>query len=167
MQQAGIAALNIVVLVVMIFGLLSLLTTIIPGLVIIWVAALVYWLLVGFSTSAWIALAFITILMIAGSTLDNVIMGASARRTGASWISIFVATIVGLAGTIFFPPFGGLIGALLSLFLIELIRQRNFRQALNSTGGMLAGCGWAVLLRIGIGLVMILIWGGWVLLAGV
>lgn len=164
MVNFGVGALSIVVLVVMLVGLFGLLTTIIPGLVIIWVAALVYWLVAGFSLTAWIAFALISLLMIIGSVIDNVIMGASARRTGASWLAIIVALFAGLVGTIILPPFGGLIAALLGLFLVEFLRLRDWRQALESAKSMAAGCGWSVLLRFAIGAVMILIWGGWVLL---
>lgn len=164
MDAVGLFTLQIVVLAVMLIGLFGLLTTIIPGLVIIWVAALIYWFSTGFSLGAWIVFAILTILMIVGSVVDNIIMGASARKTGASWWSIGLALLAGLAGSLIFPPFGGLIAAPLALFVVEFLRLRDWRNALRSTGSMAAGCGWSVLLRFGIGLLMILLWGGWVLL---
>ena len=146
----------------MVIGLLGLLTTIIPGLTIIWVAALVYWLITGFSTGSIILLAVMTLLMLAGNILDNVIMGVSARRTGASWLAIGVALVAGVIGSIVFPPFGGLVAALVGIFAVEFLRLRDWRQAMVSTRSMAAGCGWSVLLRFSIGMVMILMWLVWV-----
>ena len=163
MDPLSLLALQLVVLAVMLIGLLGLLTTIIPGLVIIWGGALVYWLVTGFTLGRGIVFGVLTVLMLVGSIVDNVIIGASARKTGASWLAIAVALVAGVAGSFAFPPFGGLLAALVGLFLVEFIRLRDWRHALVSTRGMAAGCGWSVLLRFGIGSIMILMWGLWVL----
>ncbi len=158
-------ALPLVVLVVMLIGLFGLLTTIVPGLAIIWVAALVYFIVTGFSTGSIILFVVMTVLTVAGSVLDNVIMGAKARQSGASWLAIGVALLAGVVGTLLLPPFGGLVGALLGLFVMEYLRLRDPNKAFESAKNMAAGCGWAVLLRFAIGSVMILMWGLYVLLA--
>lgn len=155
-------AFPLVVLAVMMIGLLSLLTTIIPGLVIIWAAALVYGLVEGFTLVSGILFAVITTLMLAGGLADNLLMGASARSTGASWLSIGAALLAGLAGSLVWPPFGGLLAALGALFLLEYLRLRDVNQAWNSTRSMAAGCGWAVAVRLLIGMVMIGLWLVWV-----
>jgi uncharacterized protein len=164
LSQTGIV---IIVLTVMLFGLLSLvLLPILPGLVIIWVGALVYGLVSGFNTTAAIVIfVVITLLMIGGSLVDNLLMGASARKTGASWVAITVALIAGMVGSLYLPIFGGILLSLVALFVFELIRQRNWRAALNSTRGMALGCGWSVVARLAIGTVMIGLYLGWVFLA--
>lgn len=154
----GSVALQITVLAVMIAGLLTLFIPVLPGLVIIWVAALVYYLVVGFNLTSGILFAVITLLAIAGGLIDNVIMGGSARSKGASWLAIGVALVAALIGSLVWPPFGGLIGALLALFVVEFIRLKDWRQALDTTSSMAVGCGWAVVARIGIGAVMIILW---------
>jgi len=161
----GEAVLPFVVLAVMLIGLSGLLTTIIPGLAIIWVAALVYFIVTGFSTGSIILFVVMTILTVVGSLLDNVIMGAKARQSGASWLAIGVALLAGVVGTLMFPPFGGLVAALLGLFVMEYLRLRDPKLAFDSAKNMAAGCGWAVLLRFGIGMIMILMWGLYVLFA--
>ena len=164
-MAVGLVTLQIVVLVVMVIGLLGLLTTLIPGLTIIWVAALVYFLVAGFRTGSIILFVVMTLLMLGGNLVDNLLMAGSARKTGASWLAIAVALVAGVAGTLLFPPFGGLVGALLGVFLVEYLRLRDVQKALESARSMAAGCGWAVLARFGIGLVMILMWLLWILLA--
>ena len=154
----------LILLGVMIFGLACIvILPVLPGLVIIWLAALVYGLVTGFTTVGIIISILITALMIFGSLVDNILMGASASKTGASWWAITLALIAGMAGSFFWPPFGGLIASLVVLFAIEVIRLRNWRKALESTRSMALGCGWAVVARLGLGLVMISLWGIWVL----
>jgi uncharacterized protein YqgC (DUF456 family) len=151
----GEAALQWIILSVMLFGLFSLLIPILPGLVIIWVAGLVYGLVNGFNLVGGILFAVMTVLMIGGSLVDNVMMGTKARQTGASWIAIGVALVAGVVGSLVWPPLGGLFAAMLGIFLVEFYRLRDWRKALDSTRGLAVGCGWAVVVRFLIGMVMV------------
>lgn len=157
----GEATLLTVTLAVMLVGWLGLVIPILPGLVIIWLAGVVYGILSGFNTAGWIILGFMTVLMLAGSLIDNVIMGASARQKGASWLAIGVALVLGVVGSLWLPPFGGLILALAGIFAVEFYRLRDWRKALDSTKSMALGCGWAVIIRAGIGGLMIGLWMLW------
>jgi uncharacterized protein YqgC (DUF456 family) len=164
LAQTGIV---IILITIMVFGLLSLVfIPILPGLVIIWAAALIFGLIYGFQTTAAVILfVAITLLMIAGSLVDNILMGASARRTGASWTSVTIALVAGMVGSIFLPLFGGILLSLVALFAIEYIRQRNWRNAFASTKSMALGCGWAVVARFSMGLLMIGLYLGWLFFA--
>ena len=157
----GNASLNILVGLTMLVGWLGLLIVVIPGLTIIWSAGLVYGLVSGFDTGGWIIFAVMTILMIVGNLIDNVLIGASAKQKGASWWSIGAALIGAIIGSIVFPPLGGLIFAMVALFLVEYFRIRDWRKALDSTGSMAMGCGWAVVARLAIGAMMIGLWLLW------
>lgn len=156
--------LHLAVVTVMLFGLLT--VSFLPGLVIIWVAALAYGVANGFTWISGGLFAMITVLMLVGSFIDNFLMGASARATGASWVGIAVALVLGLVGSVLWTPLGGLAASLLGLFVVEMIRLRGeWRKALESTKSMAFGCGTSVVVRFGIGLVMILLWGVWVFLS--
>lgn len=161
MDNLGDAALQWIILSVMLFGLFSLLIPIMPGLVIIWVAGLVYGLVSGFDLAGIIIFAVMTLFMIGGSLADNVLMGTSARKTGASWVSIAVALGAGLLGSLLWPPLGGLFAALVGIFLVEFYRLRDWRKAFDATRGMALGCGWAVAIRLLIGVVMIGLYALW------
>lgn len=147
-----------IVIFVMLLGLAGLLIPVLPGLVMIWLAALVYWIASGFTWLTWIAFAILTLLMIGGSIIDNILMGASARMTGASWLGIGIALLAGILGSIFLTPIGGLLLALLGIFIVEIIRLRDWRKALNSATSMAIGCGSSAFVRFGIGCLMVLIW---------
>lgn len=145
----------------MLVGLFGLIVPIFPGNVVIWIAALIYGLIFGFDVLGGILFAFITLLMIVAVLADNVLMGAKAREHGASWVSIFLALFSGVAGTLAFPPIGGLIAAPLVLFLAEFWRHRDSAQATQTTKALLWGWGLSFVVRFGIGVVMLLLWGIW------
>jgi uncharacterized protein YqgC (DUF456 family) len=149
-------------LIVMLVGLFGLVVPIFPGGWVIWLAAGFYGLTNGFGTWGIVLFVFITLAAIAGSLVDNVLMGKEARRAGASWWSLLLAGAGGILGTIIAPPFGGLVGAPLFLLLAEWWQHRNWRKALKTTRGLAVGWGWSFLARFGIGVLMIMLWGVWV-----
>jgi uncharacterized protein YqgC (DUF456 family) len=150
-----------ITLTAMLVGLLV--VPILPGLVIIWVAALGYGLAAGFGILGWVMFALITVFMIFGSVIDNVLMGARAHKEGAPWWVILVALVAAILGSLFIPIpiIGGFLAALLTLFVIEWIRRKDWRKALISIKGMLIGWGWAFVIRFIIGVVMIGLWMIW------
>jgi uncharacterized protein YqgC (DUF456 family) len=152
-----------ITLLIMLVGLALLIIPIFPGITVIWLAALLYGIVTGFDTLGIVILVLITLGMIVGVTVDNVLMGAGARQGGASWLTIGVALIAGIAGTVLFPPIGGLIAIPLAIFLLELLRKREWRGAWRAMRGVALGWGLSFLVRFGIGLVMISAWLIWAL----
>ncbi len=148
-------------LLIMLGGLALLIVPIFPGITVIWLAAVIYGFVAGFDTLGIIMIVFITLGMIAGISADNVLMGAGALKGGASWLTIIVALVAGIAGTIIFPPIGGFIAIPIAIFLLELLRNREWRSAWRATRGMALGWGLSFLVRFGIGLVMIAAWLIW------
>ncbi len=157
----ALTTIQIVTVVIMVLGLFSLIIPGIPGLTIIWLASLVFMLLTGITWQIGIVFGFMTLFMIAGNISDNVLMGAGARKQGASWLAIGVALAAGVVGTFLLPPFGGLAAALVGLFIVEYIRLKDWQKALDSAGSMAMGCGWAVALRFAVGVLMIALWVIW------
>jgi len=153
--------LHIVILVIMAAGLMSLITFVIPGLTVIWICALVYALITGFNLTATIALIVMTILMLFGNFVDQLVMGARARKNGATWVGIGASMLAAFVFSILFPPFGGLVAAMIVLMGFEFYRLRDWKQAADSSKDLAAGCFSALLLRFLIGMVMIGIWFVW------
>jgi len=163
MEGISQATLQVITLVVMMVGLFGLMVPVLPGLVIIWAAALIYGLISGFTGGSIAILVVMFVLMVVGSLSDNFIMAGSARVKGASWWSIGVAIVALILGSLVFPPFGGLVTGLLALFGMEFYRLKDVDKAIDTTRSMAMGCGWAVILRVALGVVMILMWGAWVM----
>lgn len=154
-------SINIFIYLIMGIGLLGMVVPIYPGVVIIWAAVLIHGLVTGFATLEIWVLAVISLLALAGTLVDNFLMGGKARQAGASWISIAGALLAGLIGTFAFPPLGGLIAAPTLLFLLEYARLRDSTEAWGVTKGLLTGWGLSFVARIFIGLVMVVIWAVW------
>jgi uncharacterized protein YqgC (DUF456 family) len=148
-------------LVIMLVGLLGLIVPIFPGIAVIWLAALGYGIVTGFTTLGWVLFAVITVLFITGAVIDNVLMSAKAHKEGAAWWSVALGVLAGILGTIIFPPFGGLIAAPLVLLVLEYIRQRDFKRALLTLRGLAIGWGSAFVVRFLIGAAMIGVWLVW------
>ncbi|MBM3152303.1 MAG: DUF456 domain-containing protein [Chloroflexi bacterium] len=152
---------QVVALTIMLFGLTGLIVPIFPGLVVIWLAALGYGLAAGFGALGWVMFAIITALMIVGSFIDNILMGTQAHKSGASWVSVAFALVFGIAGNFVVPVLGGLLAALLALFISEWIRRKDRSEAWKATIGMVTGFSLAVIIRFIMGLVMIGLWMIW------
>lgn len=150
-------------LAIMVFGLLGLLIPILPGLLIIWAAALGYGLYTGFDLAGWIVFALQTILMLAGSFVDNILMGGQAYREGAAWWSVLLALLAAVLGQVLIPIpiIGGVLLAIAVLLLVEWARRRNFKESWKAVRGLLSGCGWAVVIRFIMGMVMVGLWMLW------
>ncbi len=146
----------------MLLGLLVLVVPVLPGLFIMWLAALAYGIATGFHTLGIVIFVVITLLVIGGSLADNVLMGAGAKHGGASWWTILAALVAGVLGTLLFPPFGGFILAPLAILLLEYARLRNWNDAWRSLRGLATGWGAAYFVRILVGLLVIGLWAIWV-----
>ena len=159
-------ALETLTLFTLIVGLVGLIVPVFPGLTIMWLATLVYALLqssVGNMTGwDWVAFAFITLLMIVGNIVDNLIIAAKMRDQFIPWSSILLAFAAGIVVSIFFTPLVGLVAAPAGLFLAELNRVKDRDTALKSTRAYMIGWGWAFGARVLIGMTMI---GSWMLWA--
>lgn len=152
----------VLVQVLMLVGLFGTLIPFFPGLLIIWLAALGYGMIAGFGTLGIVLYILITVLLVAGMLVDNLLASYGAYQGGASWLSIAVALLVFAAGTIFFPPLGGLVAAPLSVLLLEFLRKKNLRKAWLAVRGLATGWGLSYAARFGFGIVMILFWWLWV-----
>jgi uncharacterized protein YqgC (DUF456 family) len=161
MDAFGQIALNTLVIAVMAVGLLLAAIPEIPGLTIIWAAVLVWGIANGITGWGILVFVLITILMLVGGVIDNLLMGAGARKSGASWWAIIVALVAGVLGSLLFSPIGGLLLALAALFVFEFYRVKDWRKALRSTRDMALGCGWASIARFGMGAIMIVLWLLW------
>jgi uncharacterized protein YqgC (DUF456 family) len=152
---------NILTTLTMFFGLFGLVIPIFPGNVVMWIAALIYGIVFGFGRVGGILFAFITLLMLAAVLSDNFLMGAKARNEGAAWPSIIAALVAGVVGTFAFPPIGGVIAAPLVLFLMEFQRLGDSTEATRVVKALLTGLGLAFVVRFGLGVLMLGLWGVW------
>jgi uncharacterized protein YqgC (DUF456 family) len=159
-------ALETITLFTLFIGLAGLIVPVFPGLTIMWLATLVYAIIQNTADKMtgwdWFFFIVITLLMIGGNILDNLIIAAKMRDHFIPWSSILLAFAAGIIVSIFFTPLAGLIAAPLGLFLVEMRRLKNRDEAIKSTKAYMIGWGWAFGARFMIGITMI---GSWMLWA--
>jgi uncharacterized protein YqgC (DUF456 family) len=156
--KVGIETLTLFVLII---GTAGLIVPVFPGLVINWIAILVYGIVSGFGIKGWIIFVLVTTLMIVGNTIDNIMMGKKARESGASWFSIGTGYLASLIISLIFTPIAGLAAAPAGVFLAEFIRRRRWREALIVAWSLMVGWGWSIAIRITIGIIMTGLWMTW------
>lgn len=156
-----------IALAVMLVGLIGVILPVVPGVILIWLAVLVYAIAENFATIDPITFAVITLLGAAGATSELWMSQTGARMAGASLRSQLIGLATGVVGAIIGGVFfgvgavpGALIGSLLGIFLAERWRCSNWREALRSTGGWLLGWALSTLIQflIGAGMIAIFAW---------
>jgi uncharacterized protein YqgC (DUF456 family) len=152
-------------LFVLLAGLVGLLVPVFPGLTIMWLGTLVYAIVQainGAMTGAdWILFTLITLLMIGGNIVDNLIIAKHVRDKNVPWSSILWAFAAGILASIFFTPLIGMIASPAGLYLAEWRRLKDKQAALANTKAWMTGWGWSLAARFSIGVVMIIFWALW------
>lgn len=149
----------------LIVGLLGLIVPVFPGLVVMWLGTLLYALIENAAGNMtgwkWFIFGVITVLMISGSIVDNLIIAYKMRDKYIPWSSILFAFAAGVVASIFFTPLIGLVAAPVGLFLAESRRLKDNDAAVASTKAYMIGWGWAFGIRFLIGLAIMGFWMLW------
>ena len=135
-----------------------------PDVLLIWLGALGYGILVGWGKWGPYLFGLIIVLGLISWVSEYLMSGLGARIGGGSLWSVFAGILLGIIGFILFPPLGAIIGMLLGLFLVEFYRVRDLRQATKATLGMGLGYGLSYGVRLMLALMMIVAWLVWVYL---
>ncbi len=162
---AGRVLLETLTLLALLGGLFGLLIPVFPGLTVMWIGTLVYAIVQGMNGNMtwvdWVLFALITVLMIGGNIIDNIIIAKHVRDKNVPWSSILWAFAAGLVVSLFFTPIAGMIASPLGLFLAEWRRLKEKQPAFANTKAWMTGWGWSLAARFGIGVVMFVFWGLW------
>ncbi len=157
--------LEILTFLVLLTGLIGLIIPVFPGLTVMWLGTLVYAIIQAMSGNMtwvdWLLFVVITLLMIGGNIVDNIIIAKHMLDKDVPWSSIIWAFVAGMVVSIFFTPIAGIIASPLGLFLAEWYRLKDRSIAFANTKAWMTGWGWSIAARIGIGVVMIIFWGLW------
>jgi uncharacterized protein YqgC (DUF456 family) len=160
-------ALQMATLMVLLVGWVGLFVPVFPGLFVMWLATLVYALLQHFAGHMawvdWVLFAAITILMIFGSVVDNVIIATKMRGRSVPWRSIVLAYLAGILASAFFTPLVGIIASPLALFGAESARLRSRKLGFQSARAYMIAWGWSFAAVFSIGALMIILWLLWAL----
>lgn len=165
-QPALMGALGVTVTaLVMLLGLVGTIVPVMPGLAVIWVAAVVYGLIAGFGTVGGVAFTAMTALALVGTVAQFALPTRGGAVRGAPTTSLLAGLAGAVTGMVVIPVLGLPIGAVAGVWLAETARLRDARAAWQVTVGVLLGFGLAALVEFSIGTVMIACWVAWVLVS--
>ena len=153
-----------IALAAMLIGLAGTILPAVPGIGLIWGAALVYAIVERFATIDPLTFAVLTLLAAVGIGSDLLLSHAGSKLAGASWRAIVTGLVLGAVAFVLALIFGGIgalpaaiIGTVTGIVLVEFRRQRSWREALKAGGGWLVGCLASRAVQFVIGLLMIAI----------
>jgi uncharacterized protein YqgC (DUF456 family) len=141
----------------MLVGLIGIVLPVLPGTIIILVAAFVYALIEGFQTVGWPTLVVLGLLAVVATTADVWASSVGAKIGGASGWSVVFGLVGGLVGFVVLSLPGAIIGAVLGVLLTEIVRVRDWRQAFKAGSGWVVGWILATVVQLAIGFVMVAI----------
>ena len=157
--------LQLLALIFLVGGLVSLIMPVFPGLTVMWLGPLFYAIFQGLRGNMtgwdWVIFTVITLLMLVGNIADNIIIARKMRDHYVPWRSILFAFGAGILASIFLTPLGGLVAAPAALFMAEVSRLKNRDEAWESTKAYMIGWGWAFGARFMIGLGITALWMLW------
>lgn len=144
---------------VMFVGLVGAVVPVVPGLLLVWAAAVASLLWQGTDAAGW-AVAGVLTALFALATAATVYLPTRRGRQGGVSSSTLGYTVLGAAvGFVVVPVVGLLLGAALGLYLGERSRLGDHERAWASTGRVARAYGAGVLVQLVVGVTMILIWG--------
>lgn len=148
----------------MLVGTFGTVVPLLPGLPIVWAAALVYALLSEPDAIGWVMFGTITVLAVLGLVAGAVLPHRRVAAAGVPRSSIVAGLICGVVGFFAVPVVGLPLGAALGIFLSEAARLNDGRAAWAATKSLLIGFGLGALVQFGVGVAMMGVWIAWVVL---
>jgi uncharacterized protein YqgC (DUF456 family) len=152
----------VLVAVAMAVGVVGTVVPLVPGLGLVWLAALVYGVAEGFGVVGWVAFVGISVFAAAGIAAGVVLPHRAARGGGAGRSSIALGIVTAIVGFFVVPVVGMPLGGVLGIFVGEALRTRDLRTAQRATVATVKGFGLAGLAQFAAGLAMVTAWLVWV-----
>jgi hypothetical protein len=143
--------------VAMLAGLVGIVVPLVPGLTLIWGAALI-WALDERSATAWIVLGIMTPLAVGGILVGSLLPASRASRAGAPPWVLAAGGIGMVVGFFVIPVLGAFVGGPAGIFLAELLRVRDPALAWRTTLETLRGLGLGAAAQVAVGLIMVALW---------
>lgn len=123
----------------LVVGLAGVVLPVLPGIPLAALGALLAAWIRGFDVVGPMPLVWVLVLALVAQGLDLAAGAVGARVYGARRAGFWGGVLGSLAGLIWFPPFGFLLGALIGAVGAELLTGRPFDEALKAGVGAFAG----------------------------
>ena len=148
---------NVLVGLVMAVGVVGVVVPVLPGLALVWAAALV-WALLADGSVRWMVLGVATALLVIGTVAKYALAGRSLRGSGAPRSTLAAGALGALVGFFLIPVLGLLLGGVAGVLLAERARLTEWGPAWASTRGVLVAVGVGMLVELGAALGIVVAW---------
>ncbi|MFI9506778.1 DUF456 domain-containing protein [Nocardia sp. NPDC052566] len=138
---------EVVVGLVILVGLLGVIVPILPGVILIFGAILVWAIMTGGAT-AWTVFAISTALLVLSGVVKYTWPGKNMKEAGVSNRALFFGAVLGIVGFFVIPVVGLFLGFVLGVYVSELHRLRAHNQAWPATVHALKGVGLSMLIEL-------------------
>jgi uncharacterized protein YqgC (DUF456 family) len=152
------AAGELLIGLVMLVGLVGVVVPVLPGLALVWASGVLWAWLDGGGTARWAVVAFMTVLLVAGTAAKYVLPARHGSGAGAPRTTLLLGGLGAVVGFFAIPVVGFVIGGVAAVYLAELARLGDGRAAVRSTRAVLVGFGIGALLELVAGFAMVIVW---------
>jgi uncharacterized protein YqgC (DUF456 family) len=148
---------NLVIALAIGVGLVGIVAAAIPGLVLIWVAVLV-WALAEQTTVGWTILVIATVITVAGQVVKYLVPKRRLDNAGVPGRSLVIGAVLSLVGFFVIPVVGFVIGFVAGVYISERARLGSHSRAWPSTKHALRAAGLSILIELAAGLAIAGVW---------
>lgn len=155
------SAIDVIVGLVMLVGVIGAVVPFVPGTPLIFAAALVHAVVTDFTPLGAGRLAILAVLAAAGWALEHVAGALGARRVGGSRAAV-VGALVGTLAGLPFAPLGLLVGPIVGAIAGELVTGRDPAGSVRTGVGTAVGVLLGVAAHVAFALAMVGLFAWWV-----
>ncbi len=147
----------------MAIGLAGIAVPVLPGILVLWFAALIYGFAVGFGSLGVLVMVIMTSGVALSIASSIIIPKKAADDSGADGSSQLIGLIGAVIGFFVIPVIGLFVGGLAGILLAEYLRLQDFNAAWRATKGVARGFGKSAVVDFALGIVMVTAWALWAL----
>jgi len=151
--------LTIVVGLIMLVGLVGIAVPVLPGLLVVW-AAVLLWASQAQTAGGWVVLAIATALALCGFLLQYLLPGRRLRAAGVTTSTTLAGAALAVVGFFVIPVVGAFLGFVLGVYLAERTKHGTHAAAWTSTMHALKAIGLSMGIELLTGLAIA---GTWVI----
>ncbi|AEA26809.1 protein of unknown function DUF456 [Pseudonocardia dioxanivorans CB1190] len=143
--------------VIIAVGLLGIVSLVLPGLVVV-VAGVAVWAVPRGDALGWWVLGIAGLLVVAGTVAKYLLPGRALKEAGVPGRTLMLGAGLGVVGFFVIPVIGLFLGFVLGVWLAELVRLPDRRQAWTSARHALHAVGYSMLIELAAGLLATTAW---------
>jgi uncharacterized protein len=153
---AAVSLLEVLVALAILVGLVGVLVPILPGLVLV-LAAVLVWAVDEGSGTGWVVFAVAAAVLVAGTVVKYAVPNRRLKTSGIPSSTTWFGVALGIVGFFVIPVIGLFIGFVLGVYLAEH-RRVGAAAAWPSTQQALKAVGVSILIELAAGIVAALVW---------